>query len=57
MEEFYRLSSRCDLSMMEEQQTAKYINDLKYPIQERVIFHDEFSVDEAHNKAMKIERL
>jgi len=43
--------------MSEEQQAAKYINGLKYSIQERVIFHDVFSVDEAHNKAMKIKRL
>ena len=37
---FYRLSSHCDLSMTEEQQVAKYISDLKYSIQERVILHD-----------------
>jgi len=43
--------------MTDEQQTAKYINGLKYPIQEHVILHDVFSVDEAHNKAMKNERL
>ena len=43
--------------MTEEQQAAKHINDLKYPIQEHVILHDMFSVDEAHNKAMRIERL
>ena len=51
-EEFYRLSSQCDLSMMEVQQEAKYIS-----IQERVILHDMFFVDDAHNKGMKIERL
>jgi len=56
-EEFYCLSSRCKLSMKDEQQTTKYISRLKYPIQERVILHDMFSVDEAHNKTMKIERL
>ena len=42
---------------MEEQQAAKYISGLKYPIQERVILHDVFSVDEVYNKALKIERL
>ena len=56
-EEFYRLSLRFDLSMMEEQQASKYISSLKNPIQECVIIHNVFSVDEAHNKAMKIERL
>jgi len=56
-EEFYRLSSRGDLSMTDEHQTAKYIIMLKYPIQDRVILHDVFSVDEAHNKTIKIERL
>jgi len=40
--------------MTEEQQAKKYISDLKYPIQEYVIFHDMFSVDETHNKTMKI---
>jgi len=43
--------------MSEEQHAAKYISDLQYLIQERVILHDVFSVDEAHNKALKIERL
>jgi len=43
--------------MMEEHQTAKYISGLKYRIQERVIFHDVFFIDEAHNKVIKIERL
>jgi len=57
MEEFYRLASRYDLAMTEEQQAAKYISGLKYPIQERVILHDVFSVDEAHNKALKVKRL
>jgi len=41
--------------MMEEQTTAKYISGLKYSNQERVILHDVFSFDEAHNKALKIE--
>jgi len=33
-EEFYRLSSRCDLSMTEEKQAMKYISGLKYSVQE-----------------------
>ena len=40
-----------------EQQTAKYIHELKYPIQERVALQDLYSVDELQNKVMKIERL
>jgi len=56
-EEFYRLASRCDLVMTEEQQVTKYISGLKYPIQECVILHDVFSVDEAHIKALKVESL
>ena len=55
--EFYRLASWCDLSLTEEQQTAKYIHELNYPIQEYVAIQDVFSVDEAQNKAMKIESL
>jgi len=56
MKEFYRLSLRCELSMTEEQLTVKYVNGLRYTIQERIALHSVFSVDEAHNKAMKIER-
>jgi len=40
LEEFYRFSSRCDLSITDEQQTVKYISILKYLIQERKILHD-----------------
>ena len=57
MEEFYRLALRCDLSLTEEQQTAKYIHGLNYLIQERVAIQDVVSVDEAQNKVIKIERL
>jgi len=56
-EEFYRLASRCDLAMTEEQQATTYISDLKYLIQERVILHNVFSIDETHSKVLKIERL
>ena len=35
----------------------KYINGLKYPIQECVIIHNVFSIDEPHNKALKLERI
>ena len=54
-EEFYHLSSWCDLSMTEEQQASKYISGLKYLIQERVILRDMFFIDEAHIKAIQIE--
>ena len=58
METVYLLSSRCDIFMTEEQQAAKYISGLKYPIQECVTLHDVFfSIDEAHNKALKVEIL
>ena len=43
--------------MTEEQQTIKLISGLKYSIQERVIFHDVFFIDETCDKVMKIERL
>ena len=43
--------------MTEEQQAAKYIKGLKYPIQESVILHGVFFVDKAHNKALKMKRL
>jgi len=57
MEEFYRLSLWYELSMTEEHQTMKYVNGLRYTIQELVALHDVFFVDETHNKVMKIERL
>ena len=48
------VASRCDLSLSEEQQqTAKYIHTLKY----HVALQDLYSVDEAHNKVIKVERL
>ena len=39
--------------MSEEQQATKYIGGLKYTSQERVVLHNIFSVDEAHNLALK----
>ena len=48
---------QCNLSLTEEQQTIKYIHGLKYPIQERVALQDLYFIDEAQNKAMKVERL
>ncbi|XP_020245285.1 uncharacterized protein LOC109823419 [Asparagus officinalis] len=56
-EELFRLTSRCDLSMSEEQLAAKYIGGLKYSIQEKVAIHNVYSVDEAHNMALKAKRL
>jgi len=52
-EEFYRLASRCDLAMTEEQQASKYISGLKYPIQERVVLHDDktLKIERSHNRA------
>jgi len=55
-EELYHLASCCDLVVMEEQQAAKYISNIKYPSQECVILHNVFSVNEAHNKVLKVER-
>ena len=56
-EEFYCILSQCDLSLIEEQETSRYTNGLKYFIQECVAIQDVFSANEAHNKAIKIERL
>ena len=44
MKEFYRLLFHCDLSMTDEQ-AVRYISGLQYPIQERVILYDVFSID------------
>jgi len=40
-----------------EEKATKYISSLKYPIQKCVILHNVFSVDEAYNKTMKIEKV
>ena len=41
--------------MSKDQQAAKYTGGLKYRIQERVVLHNVFSVDEAHNLSLKAE--
>jgi len=46
---------QCELSMMKKQQTVKYINGLRYTIQECVALYDVSSIDEGLNKAMKVE--
>ena len=56
-EELYCFVSWYDLLLMEEQQTAKYIYRLTYLIKERVDLQDLYSIDEAQNKALKVERL
>jgi len=54
-EEFYHLSSRCDLSLIEEHQTSKYINRLKYSIQERMALQDVFVGPKAHHSSFDVD--
>nr|GMD37694.1 transposon Ty3-I Gag-Pol polyprotein [Ipomoea batatas] len=54
-EEFFRLGARCNLSETPEQQTARYINGLRYAIQEKITLAPVWSVDEAYNMAVKAE--
>jgi len=44
-EKFYYIASQCNLSLTEKQQTAKYIDGLKYPIQERLALQDLYSIE------------
>ncbi|XP_031120876.1 uncharacterized protein LOC116024113 [Ipomoea triloba] len=56
-EEFYRLGARCNLSETPEQQTARYINGLRFNIRERMTLAPIWSVDEAYNMAIKAENI
>ena len=55
-EEFFRLSTCCDLLETEEQQAGRYLSGFKYSIQEKIGLQIVWSVDEAHNLALKVER-
>ena len=55
-QEFLRLLARCDL-LEREQQARRYLSGLKYSIQEKIGLQTVWSVDEAHNLALKAERL
>lgn len=54
-EEFYRLGARCNLSETPEQQTARYINGLRFNIREKMSLTPIWSVDEAYNMAIRAE--
>nr|GMD80502.1 Asp_protease_2 domain-containing protein [Ipomoea batatas] len=56
-EEFYRLGARCNLSETPEQQTARYINGLRFNIRERMTLAPVWFVDEAFNMAIKAENI
>lgn len=56
-EEFYRLGARSNLSETQEQQTALYVNGLRFNIRERMTLAPVWSVDEAYNMALRAEEL
>ncbi|XP_039122362.1 uncharacterized protein LOC120258941 [Dioscorea cayenensis subsp. rotundata] len=54
-EEFHRLSARNNLSETEAQQTARFMSGLRTTIRDRVELAPVYGVDEAINRAMKVE--
>ncbi|XP_039120519.1 uncharacterized protein LOC120256922 [Dioscorea cayenensis subsp. rotundata] len=54
-EEFHRLSARNNLSETEAQQTARFMSGLRITIRDRVELAPVYGVDEAINRAMKVE--
>ncbi|KAE8730965.1 hypothetical protein F3Y22_tig00002841pilonHSYRG00088 [Hibiscus syriacus] len=55
-EEFYQLVARNDLSEMEEQMVARYLGGLRQPLQDVLSLHSLWSVSEAYQRALAVEK-
>ncbi|KAE8676682.1 putative CCCH-type zinc finger family protein [Hibiscus syriacus] len=55
-EEFYQLVARNDLSEMEEQMVAWYLGGLRQPLQDVLSLHSLWSVSEAYQRALAVEK-
>lgn len=55
-EEFEKLISRNELSDSKEQLVARYISGLRQAIQDVLSLHSHWSVSEAHQRALVVER-
>ncbi|KAE8676344.1 putative CCCH-type zinc finger family protein [Hibiscus syriacus] len=55
-EEFYQLVARNDLSETEEQMVARYLGGLRQPLQDVISLHSLWSVSEAYQRALAVEK-
>ncbi|KAE8676151.1 putative CCCH-type zinc finger family protein [Hibiscus syriacus] len=55
-EEFYQLVARNDLSETEEQMVARYLGGLRQPLQDVLSLHSLWSVSEAYQRALAVEK-
>jgi hypothetical protein len=55
-EKFYELMARVDLQEKEEQMVARYLSGLKPPIQDSLVLYVIFTVSEAYNRALVVEK-
>ncbi|KAE8672957.1 putative Quercetin 3-O-methyltransferase 1 [Hibiscus syriacus] len=55
-EEFYQLVTRNDLSETDEQMVARYLGGLRQPLQDVLSLHSLWSVSEAYQRALAVEK-
>ncbi|KAE8681373.1 putative CCCH-type zinc finger family protein [Hibiscus syriacus] len=55
-EEFYQLVARNDLSETEEKMVARYLGGLRQPLQDVLSLHSLWSVSEAYQRALAVEK-
>ena len=55
-EKFYELNSRLDLQESDEQQVARYLSGLKSPFQDALCLYPIWSISEAYNQVLIIEK-
>jgi hypothetical protein len=55
-EKFYELNSRLDLQESDEQQVARYLSGLKSPFQDALCLYPIWSISEAYNRVLIIEK-
>ncbi|XP_043687813.1 uncharacterized protein LOC122639038 [Telopea speciosissima] len=54
--EFLRLQSRCNLAESDDQQVARFVNGLKYSIQDRMALQPVWNMTEAQNMTLLVKR-
>ena len=54
--DFYQLKNRIDLGESESHTVSRYIGGLKQALQDAINFYDPFTVSEAHQKALMLEK-